>query len=109
MFPALAFSEGTVHLWILVSIVLGIWFAWNILAKQLRRYTVAEESLTIPDFLETRLGDKVRHAASRRCRPDNLFLHVLRELRSERRGEAIGDHLRTGAQPEQLHQPHLTR
>ncbi|MXW30513.1 MAG: hypothetical protein F4Z88_07240, partial [Chloroflexi bacterium] len=26
VFPALAFSDGTVHLWTLVSIVLGAWF-----------------------------------------------------------------------------------
>ena len=58
VFPALAFSEGTIHLWTLASIVVGVWFAWTILAKRLRRYTIAEESLTIPDFLEKRFSDK---------------------------------------------------
>ena len=58
VFPALAFSDGTVHLWTLVSLVLGSWFAWTVLAKRLRRYTVAEESLTIPDFLEKRFSDR---------------------------------------------------
>ena len=28
VFPALAFSEGTVHLWTMVGIVVGSWFAW---------------------------------------------------------------------------------
>ncbi len=58
VFPALAFSEGTVHLWTGLSIVVGVWFAWTFLAKRLRRYTIAEESLTIPDFLEKRFSDK---------------------------------------------------
>ena len=58
VFPALAFSEGTIHLWTFVSIVIGVWFAWTFLAKRLRRYTIAEESLTIPDFLEKRFADK---------------------------------------------------
>ena len=58
VFPALAFSEGTVHLWTLVSLVMGSWFAWTILAKRLRRYTIAEESLTLPDFFEKRFADR---------------------------------------------------
>ena len=58
VFPALAFSEGTIHLWTLLSIVIGVWFAWTFLAKRLRRYTIAEGSLTIPDFLEKRFSDK---------------------------------------------------
>ena len=57
VFPALAFSEGTVHLWVMASIVVGSWFAWTTLAKRLRRYTVAEESLTLLDFLEKRFAD----------------------------------------------------
>ena len=57
VFPALAFSEGTVHLWTMVSLVLGGWFTWNVLGKRLRRYTAAEESLTLPDFFEKRFGD----------------------------------------------------
>ena len=58
VFPALAFSGGTIHLWTLASIVIGAWFTWTVLAKRLRRYTIAEESLTIPDFLEKRFSDK---------------------------------------------------
>ena len=57
VFPALAFSERTVHLWTMVSLVLGGWFTWNVLGKRLRRYTAAEESLTLPDFFEKRFGD----------------------------------------------------
>ena len=58
VFPALAFSEGTVHLWTTASLVLGAWFTWTILGKRLRRYTIFEESLTLPDFFEKRFGDR---------------------------------------------------
>ena len=58
VFPALAFSEGTVHLWTLVSLVVGAWFTWTIMGKRLRRYTIAEESLTLPDFFEKRFADR---------------------------------------------------
>ena len=58
VFPALAFSDGTVHLWTLVSLVFGAWFTWSILGKRLRRYTIAEESLTLPDFFEKRFADR---------------------------------------------------
>ncbi len=42
----------------MVGIVVGSWFAWTFLAKRLRRYTVAEESLTLPDFFEKRFADR---------------------------------------------------
>ncbi len=56
--PALAFSDGTVHLWTMVSLVAGSWFTWSMLGKRLRRYTTAEESLTLPDFFEKRFADR---------------------------------------------------
>ncbi|MYK34949.1 MAG: sodium:proline symporter, partial [Chloroflexi bacterium] len=59
VFPALAFSDGTVHLWTLVSIVLGAWFNWTFVARRLRRYTIATESLTLPDFFEKRFADRM--------------------------------------------------
>ena len=31
VFPALAFSEGAVHLWTVVSLVVGVWFLWTVL------------------------------------------------------------------------------
>ena len=58
VFPALAFSEGTVHVWTEVSIAAGAWFSWTILGKRLRRYTIAEELLTLPDFFEKRFADR---------------------------------------------------
>ncbi len=58
VFPALAFSEGAVRLWTAAGIVLGTWLAWIVLAKRLRRYTTAEDSLTLPEFFERRLEDR---------------------------------------------------
>ena len=58
VFPALAFAAGLMHLWTVVSLVLGAWFAWTIMARRLRRYTMAtDNSLTVPEFLEKRFGD----------------------------------------------------
>ena len=58
VFPALAFSEGAVHLWTALGIVLGVWFVWTFLGKRLRRYTILEDSLTLPDFFEKRFADR---------------------------------------------------
>ena len=56
--PALAFAAGMMHLWTIASIILGHWFAWTILARRIRRYSMAaENSLTLPEFLEKRFGD----------------------------------------------------
>ena len=56
--PALAFAAGMMHLWTVASIILGHWFAWTILARRIRRYSIAaENSLTLPEFLEKRFGD----------------------------------------------------
>ena len=56
--PALAFAAGMMHLWTVASIILGHWFAWTILARRIRRYSLAaENSLTLPEFLEKRFGD----------------------------------------------------
>ncbi len=58
VFPALVFAEGSVHLWSLVCILLGVWLGWDVLAKRLRRYTIAtDDSLTLPEFFEKRFGD----------------------------------------------------
>lgn len=58
VFPALAFQHGLVEAWTALALVAGIWSAWTVLAKRLRRYTIAaEDSLTLPEFLEKRFGD----------------------------------------------------
>ena len=56
--PALAFAGGLMHLWTAVFIVLGMWLAWIVTAKRLRRYTIsADNALTIPEFWEKRFDD----------------------------------------------------
>ena len=58
VFPALAFAAGLMHLWTVVAIILGSWFSWTILARRLRRYTIAtDNSLTLPEFFEKRFGE----------------------------------------------------
>ena len=57
--PALAFTAGLLHLWTIVGITLGIWLTWTIMARRLRRYTIAaDDSLTTPEFLEKRFMDR---------------------------------------------------
>ena len=56
--PALAFRHGMATAWIILAIVIQLWIAWLVLAKRLRRFTVAaNDALTTPDFLEKRFGD----------------------------------------------------
>ena len=57
VFPALAFADGAVHLWTVLSLVLGLWLVWVVLGKRLRRYTILEDSLTLPEFFEKRFDD----------------------------------------------------
>ena len=56
--PALAFAEGAVHLWTIVSLVVGFWLIWTFMGKRLRRYTIELNALTIPEFLERRFDDR---------------------------------------------------
>ena len=57
--PALAFVDGGATLWLAGSIFVGAVFSWTILARRLRRYTfAADNSLTIPEFLERRFDDR---------------------------------------------------
>ena len=58
VFPALAFQHGLGELWTALALVVGIWCSWTIIAKRLRRYTIAaEDALTMPEFLERRFAD----------------------------------------------------
>ena len=58
VFPALAFQHGLVEVWTAAMLVAGVWGSWTLLAKRLRRYTLAaEDALTVPEFLGRRFGD----------------------------------------------------
>ena len=59
VFPALAFQHGLGEMWTALALVAGIWCSWTVIAKRLRRYTVAtEDALTMPEFFEKRFGDE---------------------------------------------------
>ncbi len=59
VFPALAFSEGLVHIWTAAGIALGGWLVWTTMGRRLRRYTIAtQDSLTLPEFYEKRFMDR---------------------------------------------------
>ena len=59
VFPALAFTAGMMHMWTVATLVLRTWFSWTVMARRLRRYTIAaDNSLTVPEFLEKRFDDK---------------------------------------------------
>ena len=56
--PALAFTGGLVELWVPVCAAIGVWLSWTLLARRLRRFTIAaDDAVTIPGFLERRFGD----------------------------------------------------
>ncbi|OIN12899.1 sodium/proline symporter PutP [Oceanisphaera psychrotolerans] len=56
--PGAVFLYGINQAWIGIGLVLGAWLNWLFVAKRLRVYTEqANDSLTLPDFLENRLAD----------------------------------------------------
>ncbi len=56
--PALAFTGGLVELWVPACAAIGVWLSWTLLAKRLRRFTIAaDNAVTIPQFMERRFGD----------------------------------------------------
>ncbi len=59
VFPAMAFEMGISAIWIGMWIVVSMWAVWVLMAKRLRRYTLATtDSLTSPEFFERRFGDR---------------------------------------------------
>ncbi|MGO4999155.1 sodium/proline symporter PutP [Oceanisphaera sp. W20_SRM_FM3] len=56
--PGAVYLYGINQAWIGIGLVIGAWLNWLFVAKRLRVYTEqANDSLTIPDFLENRLAD----------------------------------------------------
>lgn len=56
--PGYAYATGLPAAWIALGLILGTWFNWVFISKRLRHYTeVANDSLTIPDFLKNRFHD----------------------------------------------------
>ncbi|WP_296136851.1 sodium/proline symporter PutP [uncultured Tessaracoccus sp.] len=59
--PGAVYATGLVEGWIAVGLTLGAWCNWKIVAPRLRAYTqVANDSITVPSFLENRLKDRSR-------------------------------------------------
>ncbi|MCK8515026.1 sodium/proline symporter PutP [Methylonatrum kenyense] len=59
--PGAVYAAGLGELWIGVGLVAGAWLNWLFVARRLRRFTaLADDALTIPDYLEHRFGDTSR-------------------------------------------------
>ena len=57
--PGSIYALGTGQAWIAIGLFLGTVANWLFISKRLRRYTiVANNSLTLPEFLENRYHDK---------------------------------------------------
>ena len=59
--PGAMFAQGVSASWIAIGLTLGAYANWLYVAPRLRTYTeVANNSITIPSFLENRFGDSSR-------------------------------------------------
>ena len=57
--PGYAYLHGLSAFWTASGLILGTWANWVLTAKRLRTYTeIADDSLTIPDYLSNRFKDK---------------------------------------------------
>lgn len=57
--PGYAYLHGLSAFWTASGLILGTWTNWVLTAKRLRTYTeIADNSLTIPDYLSNRFKDK---------------------------------------------------
>ncbi|MEL4506097.1 sodium/proline symporter PutP [Luteococcus sp. H138] len=59
--PGAIYATGLVEAWIAVGLTVGAWLNWKFVAPRLRAYTQeANDSITVPSFLENRLRDRSR-------------------------------------------------
>nr|WP_193557036.1 sodium/proline symporter PutP [Salicibibacter halophilus] len=59
--PGTIMLNGMSEIWLPMGLTIGAYLNWQFLAKRLRRYTeIANDSITIPDFLENRFRDNSR-------------------------------------------------
>jgi sodium/proline symporter len=57
--PGAIYASGMSEAWMAIGLAVGAYLNWQFVAKRLRIYTeVANNSITIPDFLENRFKDK---------------------------------------------------
>ncbi len=55
--PGYAYAAGIEAIWLAAGLLGGTWINWLISSKRLRTYSIATESLTIPDYLSRRFHD----------------------------------------------------
>ena len=59
--PGAVYAAGLNQIWIAVGLLVGAYLNWRFIAARLRRYTeLAQDSLTLPDYLENRFHDSSR-------------------------------------------------
>lgn len=59
--PGFAYSTGISAIWIAIGLAGGTWLNWAFVSKRLRNHTeVANNSLTIPDYLKNRFHDTTK-------------------------------------------------
>lgn len=59
--PGAVFVAGLSESWMPLGLLVGAWLNWKLVAPRLRSYTeVANNSITVPSFLENRLRDRSR-------------------------------------------------
>lgn len=59
--PGLAYLSGCADAgWTAIGLAIGTYLNWLIVAKRLRRYTAANNSITLPEFFSNRYRDKSR-------------------------------------------------
>ena len=87
--PALAFTGGLVEMWVPVCATIGILLSWTLLARRLRRYTIAaDNAVTIAAFVERRFGDTTGALRAVSGADHHSVCDFLRELRACRRVKA---------------------
>ena len=59
--PGALYAGGMKNAWIAIGLTIGAYLNWQFVARRLRRYTeVANDSITVPDYLENRFEDDSR-------------------------------------------------
>jgi sodium/proline symporter len=59
--PGALYAGGMKNAWIAIGLTIGAYLNWQFVARRLRRYTeVANDSITVPDYLENRFEDESR-------------------------------------------------
>lgn len=57
--PGALYAAGMNQIWIAIGLTIGAYLNWQFVARRLRVYTeVANDSITVPDYLENRFADK---------------------------------------------------